>query len=508
MDSKVIDNINSSLAKIEETYNSVKDSPILALALLDSSLLNQWHFLNINYREYLQHRKKESLTDLLYGRHLAYKYESLKKRFDDLFQSQISVFDNYFEQIEAYSYSPLSMHPLYFTQQEEGEILTFYKDLLRDTENALTKFTENKYDDQTFDGDDFINIEWIQFEYLPFTGYDFSCNKISSALSILYKAWLIVASYKDLLLVGQQMSYDDIKNAVVLEFKRYANRRRNQVLRDLKHKAHEFKRSEPNVWEKLLDIEECALKLAIKGDLRRSDDTDFDNYTDVARSVMESNSALMQKILQVGLDDELFNFEYSAQKHINLYHYLNGDNIALFLELVLRRNIILCQIHPNLNDEFETWLRQVQTEENETAEGRQSFIHTYNISILPDEQRHLFMKPDKFDAYCRVLNGNIKTFIDGQGNKALWDVVNFYSMLYGFFSSRISRENVAAIFVSIIPGLGEAKSLSASMAKCSFARKDKLKKYVTLPATDELKAYEENIGKWIKEIAQSEESSQ
>lgn len=135
-------------------------------------------------------------------------------------------------------------------------------------------------------------------------------------------------------------------------------------------------------------------------------------------------------------------------------------------------------------------------------------VPTYDISNLPDEQRHLFMKPDKFDAYCRVLKGDIKTFIEGQGNKALWDVVNFYSKLYGFFHTNISRKNVAAIFVAIIPELGEAKTLTASMGKCDITDKKKLKNYATLPATDGLKAYEENIGKWIKEIAQSEESSQ
>ena len=125
---------------------------------------------------------------------------------------------------------------------------------------------------------------------------------------------------------------------------------------------------------------------------------------------------------------------------------------------------------------------------------------SYELSIVPEDKQHLFMKPDKFDAYCRVLKGDMKTFMDTQGNKALWDVVNFYSMLYGFFPKNISRENAAAFFVSIIPELGEAKALSSSMAKCNIASKKKLEKYDTLSPTDDLKAYEENIGKWIKEI--------
>lgn len=322
------------------------------------------------------------------------------------------------------------------------------------------------------------------------------------------------ASYAWCLLEDVIPSDREIQDDVEIAFNEYCKKFRNDAMRKLKQEVQQYKpyrgaQLTTEVWGEALRAEDDVLDLAIKGGgaLVQSTDKRFEYYGEDMRQLMENNYNLLQKIKDVSLDEQLFDLKYAAEPHINLYDKLTAENLDIFLDLILRRNLIQCEMYPNLKDEFETWLRQVLTEENESAGGRQSFIHTYDISILPDRQRHLFMKPDKFDAYCRVLNGNIKTFIEGQGSKALWDVVNFYSMLYGFFPKNISRENAAGIFMSIVPELKAEKPLSM-MRKCNFTDKKKLKNYATLPATDGLKAYEENIGKWIKEIAQSEESSQ
>ena len=509
MKTEDVERLISSLNKLDALYANISASKNQSVGLLNPEIIITWHRLNVFYSKVEPQIDKDSIYDLLLNKYILERYVHLKKMFDLLFQSQRNeIFSLY-----------LDCQEIDFRIENELIFGANIEDLLSHYDRYLDEGMKEDYEayfKYVYSPDVVYNPSTEENDiydksYVSFKADAIGIKSLNQSLDIIYKVWTIISSFREQLYpeICKEYYYEKLEQ----EFRCYTIKNINKFQRSLNHETQRFKRNRsialtPEIWGDLLHNEDIAYDLAIKGCFVDNIEKQFDAFVDADREAMESNIELLQKILDISEDGMLFDFEYAKESHINLIDTITSANVNLFLKLVLRRNLMQCEMFPHLKEKHETWLRQGLTDKYKPETGNLTTNPKYELSILPDDQRHLFMKPDKFDAYCRVLEGDIKTFIEGQGNKALWDVVNFYSMLYGFFSSKISRENVAAIFVSIIPGLGEAKSLSASMAKCSFARKDKLKKYVTLPATDELKAYEENIGKWIKEIAQSEESSQ
>lgn len=160
----------------------------------------------------------------------------------------------------------------------------------------------------------------------------------------------------------------DIAKCFEATERNYSKELYKRTQRDLKHEAQKYKPSRsasltPEIWGELMENEDKALELAVKGKLVDSEDEHFDAFTEDMRKGMENSYDLMQKIINVSSDDNLFDFEYAAEGHVRFYDALNQDNVDLALELILRHNLIRCETFPDLRLQYENWLNPEKTVE-------------------------------------------------------------------------------------------------------------------------------------------------
>lgn len=167
-----------------------------------------------------------------------------------------------------------------------------------------------------------------------------------------------------------------------------------EVLRDLKRQAQSMKekrtdRLTKEHWGMVLEMEDEMLKQAVKKKLTLSNDERFDSYENAERQSMESNLPLIKKMREIFVEDELFD----AGEIPNLNKYLNIQNIKLFVKIVLRGNIIRCNIYPELQPKFDAWIKgqeyvekavekPIETEESNTPPSkRNSESKTKKVSV-------------------------------------------------------------------------------------------------------------------------------
>lgn len=146
----------------------------------------------------------------------------------------------------------------------------------------------------------------------------------------------------------------------LVEYSKYSySRRHNKLKREVENLKNENESHlplSPEIWGRAIDNEEEALTLAIKGELNsRVSEKRFKGFSEDYK-LMEENGALMQKILDVGTDDDLFDFDYAAEEHNQLFALLTPENIYLFYFLILRHNIIRCETFPYLKEKYREWL--------------------------------------------------------------------------------------------------------------------------------------------------------
>lgn len=184
-------------------------------------------------------------------------------------------------------------------------------------------------------------------------------------LSAQYQIWADLDSIHEEFFELYKEKLKDIKQAVIEEVKEYSKRNEKDAMRELKDKAKEFKHSRdevftPRIWANMIKIEDKAAELAIKGELEGSKDEDFSQMDAYWRHSLAENTELLQRMLHVCRDEELFDFDYANGSHIRLYDVLSTKNKILFYKLVLRRNLIQCEMFPELKEAYIKWLRDGQ----------------------------------------------------------------------------------------------------------------------------------------------------
>ena len=182
-----------------------------------------------------------------------------------------------------------------------------------------------------------------------------------------------------------------------------------RTLRDLKREVQRYKPSRsatrtPEIWGLLMENENKAFELAVRGELVKSDDEHYEAFTEDMRKEMENSYDLMQKILNVSTDDGLFDFEYAAEPHINFFGSLSQNNYELVLELILRHNIIRCETFPELKAEFEQW-KNYEEDEERLSEVDQALLNRLLVYISKADWQAPATS-DKVKKFFRTLFGD------------------------------------------------------------------------------------------------------
>ena len=217
-----------------------------------------------------------------------------------------------------------------------------------------------------------MHSEVINGKDVPIDFYLFRSNKINGlhyeglysmhkSLSYILDLMYTVSSYPYDLTNGTEISLEDTINALEKGLRQYAIEVGKDVERDLKIMAQGLKPSrnatiDSNVWGKVMDEEDRIYNSAISGKWGEDDERLLEHISATKEQLTE-NFALLQKIKTSSFDEELFDIRLSVKNH-QLLSSINTENLDLFYELVLRRNIIHCEMFPEeLRAKYDEWLK-------------------------------------------------------------------------------------------------------------------------------------------------------
>jgi hypothetical protein len=185
----------------------------------------------------------------------------------------------------------------------------------------------------------------------------------------------------------------------------------------------------PELWGELLAADEEALSLAKRRQLADCDTTKQEHWGEDMKKQMDENSELMQLIYSSCRTDELFDLRmvYDIQRFISL---LNSDNLSIFYDIIVRRNLIQCEMFPELKSQHEEWLNRSneQPEEHEESglnESRQSKLDEI-IVIMQKGNWKLPATAENIKQLLNTIFGREMSLLedgDEQQCEKMWDLV-------------------------------------------------------------------------------------
>lgn len=411
MVSDIIEQLNSCLGELETKINNLEKSPYRIYELVEYDTISLFHKFNLSFKDFIKEFDRSSASHLLSLEGISKRHLELSNRYEKLLNSQI----NYLKECVNYEGNFITDYPpVTLTEYNSKEVLDYYIQNLDDEKDSkgkpLYKIGINK------------NDLWILFDLKePQKAYQLQSDQINEDnhrtffkllknLMRIHTLMCVVCEYPDDKIFDFDIKVCEIINALEKGLRKYAHEVGRDIERDLKRIAQKLKTHRnapltPDVWGRVMDWEDEMYNSAINTQVGEVDDKYLEN---IGTTVLEltSNYSLLQKIKSTCLDDELFDIELSINTH-NLLSSLNADNLDVFYELVLRRNIIQREMFPDqLRDKYEEWLNKsdeqqdATTEREELSEARQSKL-TEIIEIL---KRGNWKEPATTDNIEQLLN--------------------------------------------------------------------------------------------------------
>ncbi len=421
-------------AKIKHLENSTNR----AFVLVEYETLFSFHWFNLCFKKFWDGFDSHSASQLLLYQKIIKKHTELSDRYVDLFREQL----DYLENVIDFDYKCIKdLPPIVFTEENSTDVIGFYEEHFKD------------YKDE--DGKPFYNIELdkgihseiIDGKNVPIDFYMFQSDKINDGhykgllgmylcLKQIFSLMCTVCSYPNALLSGYKPNPDEIIYALEKELCHYAKEIGKNVERDLKKTAQALKTSRnaplnPDVWGLVMQEEDELFDLAITGQLIENKEKRFEYIFEAQRKQWTDNYPLLQKIKTTCLDGEFFDIRLSVGTH-NLLSSLNDDNLDLFYELVLRRNIIQREMFPEeLGRKYEEWLNSAEEQQPEEVENaplnaaRQSKLNEI-IGILQKGEWKQPATADNIEQLLNALFGKDTSLLDesdaGECEK-MWSLV-------------------------------------------------------------------------------------
>ena len=185
----------------------------------------------------------------------------------------------------------------------------------------------------------------------------------------------------------------------------------------------------PELWGELLAADEEALSLAKRRQLADCDTTKQEHWGEDMKKQMDENSELMQLIYSSCRTDELFDLRMvdDIQRFISL---LTPENLSIFYDIIVRRNLIQCEMFPELKVQHEAWLNKVNEPPEEDAEiglsiARQSKLDE-SIGILQKGNWKQPATADNIEQFLNTLFGKDTSSLE-EGDEAqcekMWALV-------------------------------------------------------------------------------------
>lgn len=363
MDKNAIDFLIDTLDKIDATIKNLENSPNRAFIMIDTKTLSLFHWFNWCFKLFWREKfDRKSASQLLFYKKIIKIHSELSGRYTSLFHEHIDYLKNV---LTINKESSQKFNPVFFGEEKNKDIINYYEEQLKselDTEGKpLYKIdVENNiyfedYENKTQPSDFYIfRSDSINNTHVKaFLGLYYCLKNVFNLMSV-------VCSYPEEIISGYKPSQEEIITALENEARQYAKEIGSSVHRELKKIFLEQKRSNNNsqssdIWAQVLEVESEAFRLAISGKLVGNKERIFDHYDEDKRRQWTDNYKLLQKIKDTCIDDEIFDVRLAVETY-HLLSVLSADNLDLFYELVLRRNIIQCEMYSELKPKYNKWL--------------------------------------------------------------------------------------------------------------------------------------------------------
>ncbi len=388
-----------TLGEIETIIKHLENSPNRAFVLVEYDTLNLFHWFNECFKQFWDEFDHSS-SKLLLFRYITKKHSELIDKYEALFREQIDYLESV---IDFEDHSVKELPPVIFAEDNRTNVIGYYMERFKDEKD------ENEKPLYYIELDSDTNFEIINGKEVPIDFYMFRSDELNNkhytglvgmynCLKSLYPLVYTVCSYPAYLQLGYKPSDKEIIHSLEKDLRKYAQQVGKNVNRELRKIYLELKRANNEsphtvVWGKVMELEDEAFRLAISGKLVESKEERLEHIDEDQRKLWTDNYKLLQKIKETCIDDELFDVGLSVETH-NILSALRDDNLDLFYELVLRRNIIHREMFPEkLETEYEEWLNPSGNEDTQNQNESQKEINYF----APQKNLQEMLKQDCFN---------------------------------------------------------------------------------------------------------------
>jgi len=459
------------LEEIETKIEYLENSSNLAFELIEYDTIKTFHNYNLCFKNFKITFNHSSASQLLLFIKVVNTHFELSKRYEKLFRKQLSEL---LKILDIEHDCVITLSPVIFCEDRNSDVLDAYKRFCKHNTDERGKplydiVLDRDYHSEEIDGKE-VPVNFYRFRSDNLNKY--LCDIFFSLYkSLLYMFDLVcaVCTYPSALISDEVLDKEELLCSLENELRQYAKEVGSNVERDLRKIAQNLKssRSSPltsEVWGKVMDEEDKLFDLAINGCLGETEEKQLEHISATKEQLID-NYSLLQKIKSTCLDEELFDIRLSVETH-NLLLSLNADNLELFYELVLRRNIIQREMFPDkLKAQYEEWLSQTEEqqldEDTELTAARQSKLNEI-IGIFKNGNWKTPATADNIELLMNVIFGKDKSLLE-EGD--VDNCENMWALIEGGSGDRmvIMPANLAGYFAEENLLAGSPKVISNAL---------------------------------------------
>lgn len=357
------------LGEIDVKIKRLENSPNRAFVLIEYDTLSSFHWFNLCFKQFWDEFDRHSASQLLQYQDIVDTYSELSARYVKLLREQITYLGGV---IDFDDKRVKELPPVIFCEDNSKDVIGYYDECLKnekdeDDNSLYTIAVDHDMHSDFIDGKD-VPVDFYLFESKKLNESHYkSLLGMHNCLNSIYLLMCAVCSYPERLIYGFQPDQEDIIGALENGLRQYTIEIGKKVERDLKKTAQELKPSRnapltPDIWGQVMQREDEMYEQAIYTQVGEIDDKLIENIS-ATKNLLIDNYSLLEKIKTTCLDGEFFDIRLSVGTH-NLLSSLNADNLDLFYELVLRRNIIQREMFPEeLSAKYEEWVNSSEEQQ-------------------------------------------------------------------------------------------------------------------------------------------------
>lgn len=168
-------------------------------------------------------------------------------------------------------------------------------------------------------------------------------------------------------------SFEDFILAIDNDLREWHYSFGNKIFEDMREELNRYFKPyrtapyTPELWSELLSADEDALLMASRQELKQCDAIKQEHWGEDMKEQMDQNGLLMRLIYSSCRTEKLFDLKI-AESSQQLISLLTPDTLSLFYDIIVRRNIIQCEMFPELKKQYEEWLENNKDEQNQEVE--------------------------------------------------------------------------------------------------------------------------------------------